>query len=263
MKLDLGQAWSDATALLSANKDVIGIVAGVFFFLPSLAFALLLPDAAQPQIDPANSDAVMEAMLAIYADNWWIFVLISVLQMIGLLSLFALLKDSARPTVSEALKRGATGLPSYIVAQIITVIALGAIAGILAVISPFLVFLAFPVVIYVMIKLSLVGPVIAVEQTLNPFTALVRSWVLTKGNSLRIFAFFVLLFVIAIVILLLITLIAGVILAAVGGQIELIGNGLVSSLLGAAMTAIYAAVLASIHRFLAGPDADALSKTFD
>ena len=47
MKLDMGRAWSDAIALLRGNQQVILIVAGVFFFLPNLALALLMPRSGQ------------------------------------------------------------------------------------------------------------------------------------------------------------------------------------------------------------------------
>ncbi|NVE94864.1 hypothetical protein [Altererythrobacter lutimaris] len=264
MKLDLGRAWNDATALLSANKDVIGIVAGVFFFLPYLALSLLMPEAAQPQINnPEDIDAVMEALGAIYAENWWIFVLTSVLQMIGMLALFALLTDRARPTVGEALKRGTTGFPSYLAAQILVAVAIGFVGGLLAVISPFLIILAIPIIFYLLVKFSLIGAVIGIEQTLNPFAVLKRSWQLTKGNSFRIFFFFFLILLSLMIISLIVTMIFGVVFAAAGGQIELIGNGIVGSLVNAIFAIIFLGVLASLHRQLAGPNAEALSETFE
>lgn len=263
MKLDLGRAWNDATALMSANKDVISIVAGVFFFLPYLALSLLMPEVAQPQIDAGNTEALPEALIALYAENWWVFLITSILQMIGMLALFALLTDRARPTVGEALKRGAKGFPSYFVAQMLAVLALGLVGGLLAVISPLLIILAIPVFFYVMIKFSLIGPVIGIEQMLNPIAALKRSWQLTKGNSLRIFAFYVLLFVVLFVVSILVTLITGVVFAAAGGQIELIGNGFVGSLVNAVMTIIFLAALAGIHAQLAGPNTESLEETFE
>lgn len=263
MKLDMGRAWNEATALISTNKDVIGIVAGVFFFLPYLAITLLMPEVAQPQVDPENFEAAMEAIQAVYAQNWWVLLLSFVLQMVGMLALFALLTDKARPTVGEALKRGTIGFPSYLAAQLIAAIVIGALVALIVVISPFLLFIAIPLIFYAMIKLSLIGPVIGIEQVLNPVTALKRSWQLTKGNSLRIFFFFVLLFLVFLVISVLITLIAGVMFAAIGGEIELIGNGLVGSLVNAVFVVIYLAVLAGIHQQLSGPRTEALMETFE
>lgn len=263
MKLDLGRAWNDATALVSANMNVIGIVAGVFFFLPYLAISMLMPDLAQPQVDAQDPDAIMEAMFALYRDNWWVFVLTSVLQMVGMLALFAMLTDRGRPTVGEALKRGTIGFPTYLIAQILAGLAIGLLVVLLALITPVLAIIAAPIAVYLMVKLSLIGPVIGIEQVLNPITALKRSWQLTKGNSFRIFFFFVLIFLVFLVVSILVTLIAGVIFAAIGGQIELIGNALVGSVVNAVFVVIYLAVLASIHRALAGPNSEALSETFE
>ena len=139
MKLDMGRAWNEATALVFANKDVVGIVAGVFFFLPYLALSLLMPDAAQPEFDPQNTEAALDALSTLYAENWWAFLLTSVLQMVGMLALFALLTDRARPTVGEALKRGTFGFPSYLATQVLAAIGIGLIVGLLAAISPLLI----------------------------------------------------------------------------------------------------------------------------
>ena len=77
-KLDMGAAWSGATALIAQNKDTVSAIAGLFFFLPYLAVGLLAPDMASsetPEIAPgASPDAAMQAMLEqlsnAYADNW-------------------------------------------------------------------------------------------------------------------------------------------------------------------------------------------------
>ena len=41
MKFDMSAAWNEATRLMAANRDVLLIVAGVFFFLPYVAFMLI------------------------------------------------------------------------------------------------------------------------------------------------------------------------------------------------------------------------------
>lgn len=272
MKLDMGRAWNEATALISSNKQVVTIVAGVFFFLPYLAVALLLPEATPPQVDPGDSEAALEAMTALYADYWWAFLLIAVAQGVGVLALFALLTDRARPTVSEALSRGVKGFLPYLAAQILMVLGFTLVLGIplgLAGVSgmPAIIavvgLVAIVAAIYAFIKLSLITPVIGIEQLYNPVAVLVRSWKLTKGNSLRLLAFYLLLFVVFIVISVLVTLVAGAIFAAFGGDLELIGNGIVGSLVNAVFVVLYLAVLAAVHRQLAGPSAEAVSETFE
>ena len=48
MKLDMGKAWNDAMELLTGNFSVIVAVAGLFFFLPYAAMALLVPELLTP-----------------------------------------------------------------------------------------------------------------------------------------------------------------------------------------------------------------------
>lgn len=43
MRFDSNQAWQQATALVSANRDVLWALAGVFLVLPSFAVGVLAP----------------------------------------------------------------------------------------------------------------------------------------------------------------------------------------------------------------------------
>ena len=63
MKLDMNRAWTDALSLIQANLGVVAIVAGVFFFLPYLAFMLLMPDAM------ASMQFAERGFIAEYADT--------------------------------------------------------------------------------------------------------------------------------------------------------------------------------------------------
>ena len=129
------------------------------------------------------------------------------------LALLALLRDHSRPTVGEALRRGLVGLlpgdrrlhaagRSALGSSLAVVLVADRRAG------------RRPVaggadrrahrrgrsLIYVLVKLSLSLPVIAIDKVHNPFTALARSWRLTKGNSFRLFLFYLLLFIVYLVI---------------------------------------------------------------
>ena len=42
MKLDLSAAWDGAMTMIRANREVVTVLAGVFFLLPNLAFSLIL-----------------------------------------------------------------------------------------------------------------------------------------------------------------------------------------------------------------------------
>lgn len=274
MKLDMGAAWNSAVAMLAANRDVVAIVAGVFFFLPYLALILLLPAAVEPRVDgnPEDFEAIRKAIGAMYADNWWALLLLSILQGIGALALLALLTDRARPTVGEALQRGAVGFAPYLVSQITAALGIGLvlgipIAGAIAAGSPALIFvvgsLAVVALIYAIIKFSLIAQVIAIDGILNPVHVLKRSWKLTKGNSLRLLGFYFLLAIAVGIVMLVVSLAFGALFAALGGQAELIGNGVVTSSLNAVFAVIGLAVLAAVHRQLAGPSTEAVSETFE
>ncbi|ALE17345.1 hypothetical protein AMC99_02059 [Altererythrobacter epoxidivorans] len=272
MKLDMGRAWNSATAMLAANKSMIAVVAGVFFFLPYLALSLLLPQtmaAAQPGDDP---EQILAALTAMYSTYWWAFLLVSVAQIIGMLAILVLMSDRSRPTVGEALSRGAKGFLPYFLSQMLAIFGLMVVLGIpigiasaagAPAIVALLALIAAVIGVYVMVKFSLAAPVVAAEGLMNPVAILRRSWALTKGNSLRIFGFFLLLFIAIMVVTAVVTMVLGVLFAAIGGQVELIGNGVVSSLVNAVFLLIFYAALTAVHRQLGGPTTSEVSETFE
>jgi hypothetical protein len=267
-KLDMGKAWTQATALMGLNRDTIGAIAGLFFFLPSMASALFVPVTAITPAPPAGSggedpavvmQAAVDQMTALYADNWPILLAVFAMQFIGSMSLFALLTDRGNPTVGEALATGIKGLPSYIAAQLITVIgaslAIGLPLGLVSAlggeaVAVLAVLAALVAIIYLMVKVSLAAPVIAIEGQRNPFTALVRSWQLTKGNSVRIAVFIALLVVVIGIISTLVSGIITLILAAVGGGVATIGGAALNALVNALLTALFVVVTVAIYRQL-------------
>lgn len=279
-KLDMGKAWVQATGLMGANRDTISAIAGLFFFLPSMASALIVPELANPsQPDaPAGADPelVMQAMIdqmsEIYAANWPILLAVFIVQFIGSMSLFALLTDRGNPTVGEALKTGLKSMPSYIAAQLLMVLlaslAIGLPLGVIsalggAAVAGLAVLVAMVLIVYVLVKLSLVAPVIAIEGERNPFTAIGRSWQLTKGNSLRIFAFVLLLVIVIGIISALVSGILGLVLAALGDPVATIGNGVVNALINALLTVVFLVVTVAIYRQLVGATPERTAEIFE
>ena len=57
MKFDMGKAWNDTVAILSANREVLLVLAGVFFLLPALASGLLM-DELEPMPTPTPQQAL-------------------------------------------------------------------------------------------------------------------------------------------------------------------------------------------------------------
>jgi hypothetical protein len=273
MKFDMSAAWNEATRLMAANRDVLLVVAGVFFFLPYVAFMLLFMNemAALEAAQSANPDpsAMGEAMFGFYGEVWWVVLLMALVQGVGMIGLLALLSDRSRPTVGEALMSGVRLLLPYVGAQLLlsciygllilvpiavgvaTSAATGVLVGLVAAVA----------LAYLFVKFLLVSPVIAIEKTANPLAAMGRSWRLTKGNSLRLF-FFVLLLLVALVIVgAVVSMIFGLGLALAGSEIALVGNAIVSGLINAAFYVVFLAVLAAVHRQLAGTRGEAAPET--
>ena len=281
-KLDMGKAWTDATALIGANRDTFGAIAGLFFFVPSLALAFFAPELSAPPPDAppgADPQLVLQAMInqqmQAYRDNWALVLGTLLLQFLGSLSLLALLAERARPTVGEALGIGLAGLVPYVAALL-----LGSLAAVVAVLLPasigastgslagaaiggLVTLFMTPVSLYLLVKFALIAPIVAIEGTRNPIAALRRSWRLTKGNSLRIALFQFLLIATIGVIATLVTSILGLVFSALGGTAATIGNAAVSSLANALVTVVFVGVIAAIYRQLAGPSPEGLATTFE
>lgn len=270
MRFDMSRAWSDATDMLKANREVLLILSGVFFFLPGFASSLLIGD-SQP---PAGADeaAIQAYLLALYKDNAPIILISGLIQLVGSLTLLALLRDDSKPTVGEALKTGAIGLLPYIGVYLILVVGL-TLAAMLVIVAPMsagapaiaIVFgiAAVPLLIYLLIKLSLIMPAIAIEKLVNPVAIIQRSWRLTKGNSVRLLLYYFLLTLVYLVIALVVSGITTMLLSLVGaGTAFDVGTGIIGGLLGAAGTMVFTVVIAAVHRQLAGPSTGTLNQTF-
>lgn len=258
MKFDLDTAWKDATGLLSRNLGLLAVIAGVFFFLPYAGIALALPEMGELQKAQAtgNAESMMAAVSALYVGYWWVFLILALVQGAGLLAMLALVRRRANPTVGEALATGARSVPSYIAAQLMQsalivivamlLVGLGAVTG-LQVLAALGGVIAFVIICYIVTKLSLAAPVIAIEGQLNPIRALQRSWSLTRGNSVRLFAFYLLLLVAFIVLSAVFSLVFGFVFALAGEQAALLGEAILSGFVNAAMIAITVCVLAAVH----------------
>ncbi len=260
MKLDLNAAWDQAVRLIGANREVLLVLGGVFFFLPYVLFSLLVPmpdfaTVAGPQGE--NPNALMAAMNGFMADYWWALLLFSLVLAAGAIAVMAVIGDPARPTVGAAMARGGRFLPTSFASQVLTSFAtslvlfvaafLGALTGSRGVAATLSIFV-LPVIIWLMTRWSLSGAVIAIERTVNPIAALRRSWRLTDNNSLRLIAFYVLLFAAFFVVWQVLGLVISLIVALLSADLARVLEALLSGLLFTALILIGYAVLASVHR---------------
>lgn len=270
MRFDSNKAWQDAVQAVSANKDVLWALAGVFYVLPSFAFAVAFP---QPDPTAGASPEQLLAQLGTYYTTAAPFMLVTVvLQLLGTLSILTMMTDSRRPTVSEAIRIGAASVLPVLAAQLVIGLGLGLVAVVLLGLAGITGSTALVVVmtvmllvvfLYLSLRTILVSPVVAVDGLRNPIAALRRSWDLTRDNVGALALFLVLLMIAVGVVFGIIMLVIGMILAVLTGPdtAKLIA-ALISSFLVAGMTVVFVGVIAAVHRQLAGPPAE-MASTFD
>lgn len=258
MKFDLDTAWKDAMGLLSRNLGLLAVVAGVFFFLPNAGITLAIPE--MQELGKAQASGSFEVMMAavenLYRSYWWVFLIMAVVQGIGVLAMLALVRRRANPTVGEALGGGAKLVASYIAAQLLQtgiivmvaflLIAVFAVTGLQALAALGAV-MASVVALYLLVKFSLISPVIGIEGERNPVVALRRSWALTKGNSMRLFVFYILLILAFVIVSAVISLVLGLVFALAGEQAALMGEAIISGIANAVGIVLMICVLAAIH----------------
>jgi membrane-anchored glycerophosphoryl diester phosphodiesterase (GDPDase) len=283
MKFDGNRAWLDAVRAMSANGEVLLVMAGVFFFLPALvaAFFLVGPEAdLQSAVNammaaPRNPVVMRQAMHAYGEIAPYVIVLLLV-QSVGYMAMLALLTDQRRPTVGEAMASGVRCLPALIGAMLLFFLGyvLASLPLGLIVVGSMLVLgtqlgpavggtVDILVLIWAVTRLSLTLPVIVIEGLHNPVRALVRSWQITSGTTLRLISFYVLLAVAYLVIGFALWALVNLLSAATGtGEAVKVISGAVSGVIGAVTSIVLTAILAAVHRQLAGPSHEAISETF-
>ena len=283
MKFDGNRAWNDAVRAVAANREVLLVLAGVFFFLPGLIAALFLAEyqaemaasVAAVMAAPRNPAALQQMMHAYASVAPYIIVLLLV-QSLGYMAMLALLTDQRRPTVAQAMTIGARSVPALIGAVVIFFLGyvmaslpLGLILiGCIAALGPQFggaigITIDMVALIVVVTRLALTLPVIVIEGLHRPFAALQRSWRITGGNTLRLLAFFIMLGIAYIVITIALSALLNLLSAAMGtGEAFVLLSGAFSGVIGAITSIVLTAILAAVHRQLAGPSFGAISETF-
>jgi hypothetical protein len=272
MKFDSNLAWRQTSATVAANRDVLLPLAGVFFLLPRLLFSLFMPE--PPTGEGANPAEMVNQAQAFYLQILPWAIPLMLFQAAGTLAILTLFTDTRRPTVAEAIKLGAKGVLPYLLSQILFGIALSLVLGVFVGITIAIIRTGPAVVVVVIaaiaaaiaasVRVILVAPVIAVEHSYNPVNALRRSWELTRGNALRIALFLALIVIVALVALGAITAVTGSLAALAGGkEAARIASGVVSATIAAVLAVYISAILAAIHRQLAGPSMADISSTFE
>lgn len=271
-KLDTNLAWQTAHAAINGNREAMLAIAGVFFFLPSLAFVLLYPEPpmAQQAMTPEQAWVFFEQF---YRESLPFTLAMSLAQTVGAMAILRLFAAALRPTVGDAIVKGAVDaaafvasifatsvLASIVVSLIVAIFALTGLKVLTGIAMTMLAAAAF----YLFFRLILIMPAIAVDGLRSPLASFRRSWALTRGNAARIALFLVLLMLAYAVVTGVASAVLGLGLALVlGAEGAKIAVGIVTSALGAVFVLYVFASLAAIHRQLAGPSPSDLRKAFD
>lgn len=259
-RFDSNLAWQDASTAVSANRDMVIALAGVFLVLPAFAISVLNP----PPEPPAGADykALLEMLGAYFTKAWPSYLLVALINTIGTMAVLTLFGHASRPTVGQAITKGLAATPISILVQIVQGFVLtGAILlpstllGIAG--SPGLaalgILIGIGLAIYLAVRFSLANAAIAIDGLRNPITALQRSFALTRANVGRLLLFFVLLVLAFAISIQLIQLLIGLLAELLaGGEVAKMITALTGAVLSAAMTVYLLAATAASHRQLAG-----------
>lgn len=224
--------------MLGSDMALLVAIAGVFFLLPGLILSFRLP----PIEDVSNFGAVA-AVLRPYLP---LIFLISLIQMAGQLAIWSLVMASGRLTVGEAIKAALLFLPFYFVINLASNIIIG--LGLLLFILPGL---------YLATRLAPIGVIAIAENIRNPLVAIRRSFSVTTGNALPIFAFLLIVGIVFLLISVVCSIVFGSVFALLGFDMAVGGAGaallaVVSGLISAAGTTVFTLMAVSIYRQLTG-----------
>lgn len=271
MRFDSSKAWSEASQIVSANRDVLLALAGVFLVLPTFALGVFWPQPESPA--GASPEQLLEMLGSFYRNAWPAFVGAGLFSIIGTLAMLALFTDARRPTVGEAIMLGLSGTVTVIAAQILMGMGIAlmvmlpvALAGAMGmpVLAVATVLVAVGVIVWLSVRLSLLSPAVMVDGIRNPIAALQRSWQLTSGSAGSLLAFYVLVVIAFVVVMLLVTMLIGLILGlALTANVAAIVNALIAAVLQAVLNVYMVAIIAACHRQLAGPSAGTAAQAFE
>ncbi|WP_158010726.1 hypothetical protein [Tardibacter chloracetimidivorans] len=235
--------WDRTAACLRENLTVLLPVGGVFFFLPSVIMARLMPAGPVGSLDLGILLPIGVMLL---------------FQTIGQLTVLLMVLDPHKPTVREALNGAMRALAPaigvqfailsvvcafLIVGQLIAMLFAGgaAQAGDTAAMTRLAVIgmvIAGPAILYALARLAVVFPALLLER-LTPLEALRRAFRLTSGSAVPILA----LILVATFLYLFLQLALG---TAVGGVFMLLGRLIGVESLGLLFTLVLTAALGTV-----------------
>lgn len=173
MRLDLARAVADAAAQWRRDRDVLTRVAAVFFFLPSLAFRLFVPEPAPlPEGIEVTPEMAVEQMLGWLGANAHWLLGERLIESFGCAVLLAMLLDPRRLQLGDAMREAARRFGLFVVASVAALALVG--LGWMAFVLPGL---------YLVGRTFLVGAVVMAEPDRPAAALLPRAIAITRGHG--------------------------------------------------------------------------------
>lgn len=289
MKFSASKALSDSFAILTSRFAAMVPIAVIFTLVPLAIFMFFIGSTfsglSQNQGDPR---AALQTILAMAGSSALIFIAYILVRTAGMCAMCITAASRQNMSVGEAIGEGFRAMLPLIGVYLLLIlgyIVVGAVLMLTVGLSFMSAFttagadgpgatsvvamvLIIPVIMiamfYLMIKLSLIVPVIAIDKERSPVGAIKRSWVLTRGASLKIFLLFLLAAIGATVL--------SAVLNVVSGGMQFASPNLagpaswsqiaLSGISGTVIAMYFIALIVAIHSQLAGPSAAAVSETF-
>ena len=257
--LSICRAWDETKRIVARDGRL----------LASVSLALVaLPTAITGLIDPTGMGGTRGAN--------WVSGLLALASLLALAGQLSLIRLALSPSISvgEAIVHGLKRMPIYLLAAILIVIGLMLLAipfglamaalgvpldakqmpatpGVVLILILFL-----AVVVFAGVRMLMSGPVASAEAV-GPLNIIKRSWVLTAGHWWQLLGFMLLFFVGAIIVLFAVSAATGAVAALLLGPIEpmsasALAIALVEAVANAAITALFAVMLARIYVQLSG-----------
>jgi hypothetical protein len=255
--LDSSAAWQSARRMVWANRDMLLAIAGVFFLLPMLVTALVLP---APQLTQGMSQAQMTDVLTkFYTSAAPIALPLSLPMLVGYLTILVSLLDRDRPTVGAAIMLALRLFPGYLVAQVLTALVLSVlwvtVLGGLMVIVPqaIAVLISLLVMVYPLTRILLIGPEMVAQRLHNPIRAIIAGLARSRGHFIGMVLYFAPALTLFVVIYGLVMIFTGAALANVNQpEVQRMVSQVIAGVMVATGYTYFTAIVASAYQQL-GP----------
>ena len=277
MRFSGSRALSEAFQIMLARIGPL-IAVSIIGYLAIFALSGGLMASMLPGLLSGAQAGTPDAMLAQYGGTIiLLYIVIYAVSFAQQAALCRLCSDRHAASIGGAISAGIKCVPTLFGVAILLIIALfalmlvaslgmaGVVAGTesagLTIVLGLLMLIGF---VYVFARLSMVLPVVAIDDVRNPITAIGNAWRMTGGNVLRLVLVFVLVMVVMGVLLMVLSALTlgSFNPGAVPSIGNLIGFGTLMLVFGLTVGLYFLALVAAIHRQLADTTVSAVEDTF-